>query len=161
MSYKLGPINLGDIRDSAGLIARKVESVVAQTGVTEVDIVATRWGAWSPLLPQAAGRPPPGAPAGFAGHTGARDLVAVLGLFTAPLGLASLQLLPAVPFCVSWPTCRYPRASTWSPSAPSATGWRRWGRPCCRGCDTSPSRRHSGLLVEEEVADVVDGILRQ
>ena len=33
MSYPLGrPINVGDIRDSAGLIARKVESIVAQTG---------------------------------------------------------------------------------------------------------------------------------
>ncbi len=47
MSYKLGPINLGDIRDSAGLIARKVESIVAQTGVTQVDIVGHSMGGWS------------------------------------------------------------------------------------------------------------------
>src|SRR4051812_1697049 len=40
LSYPLGALlNLGDIRDSAGLIARKVESIVAQTGVTRVDIV--------------------------------------------------------------------------------------------------------------------------
>ena len=44
MSYKLGPINLGDIRDSAGLVARKVESIIAQTGVPHVDIVGHSMG---------------------------------------------------------------------------------------------------------------------
>ena len=44
MSFRFGPINLGDIRDSAGLIARKVESIVAQTGVTHVDIVGHSMG---------------------------------------------------------------------------------------------------------------------
>ncbi|HVV48539.1 MAG TPA: alpha/beta fold hydrolase, partial [Polyangia bacterium] len=45
ISYPLGfPVNLGDIRDSAGLIARKVESIVAQTGVTAVDIVGHSMG---------------------------------------------------------------------------------------------------------------------
>ena len=44
MSYPLGPVNLGDIRDSSGLIARKVESVVAQTGIARVDIVGHSMG---------------------------------------------------------------------------------------------------------------------
>src|SRR5947209_3405899 len=45
MSYRLGALfNLGDIRNSAGLIARKVESIVAQTGVTRVDIVGHSMG---------------------------------------------------------------------------------------------------------------------
>src|SRR6476619_222036 len=44
MSYPLGPLSLGDIRDSAGLIARKVESIVAQTGIARVDIVGHSMG---------------------------------------------------------------------------------------------------------------------
>ena len=48
ISYPLGfACNLGDIRDSAGLIARKVESIAAQTGVTRSTSSATRWGGWS------------------------------------------------------------------------------------------------------------------
>src|SRR5262245_37835518 len=44
MSYRLGLVHLGDIRDSAGLIARKIESLIAQTGVDRVDIVAHSMG---------------------------------------------------------------------------------------------------------------------
>ena len=56
MSYPLGrPINVGDIRDSAGLIARKVESIVAQTGIARVDIVgyfpASFASSWSMVTP--------------------------------------------------------------------------------------------------------------
>ena len=47
MSYPLGPLNVGDIRDSAGLIARKVESIVAQTGSRGSTSSATRWAASS------------------------------------------------------------------------------------------------------------------
>ncbi|HSZ80948.1 MAG TPA: alpha/beta fold hydrolase, partial [Polyangia bacterium] len=93
MSFRFGPINLGDIRDSAGLVARKVESIVAQTGVTQVDIVGHSMGGLVGLyyLKRLGGR-----------HRVRRLVLlgtptqgtwsALLGLFTAPLGLASLQL---------------------------------------------------------------------
>src|SRR5205814_7660818 len=44
LSYRLPRLNVGDIRDSAALIARKVESLVAQTGVQTVDIVGHSMG---------------------------------------------------------------------------------------------------------------------
>jgi len=100
ISYPLGfPVNLGDIRDSAGLIARKVESIVAQTGVTEIDVVGHSLGGLVGLyyLKRLGGR-----------HRIRRLILlgsptqgtwsALLGLVTAPLGRASLQLLPGSPF---------------------------------------------------------------
>src|SRR5438034_4882543 len=39
MGFRFGPINLGDIRSSAELVARKIESIIAQTGVEKVDLV--------------------------------------------------------------------------------------------------------------------------
>src|SRR5262249_27548143 len=99
MSFRFGPINLGDIRDSAGLVARKVESIIAQTGVTQVDVVGHSMGGLVGLY--------------YVKRLGGRHRVrrlvlmgtpaqgtwsALLGLFTAPLGLASLQLLPGSPF---------------------------------------------------------------
>ncbi|HVR63696.1 MAG TPA: alpha/beta fold hydrolase, partial [Polyangia bacterium] len=95
ISYPLGPIHLRDIRDSAGLIARKVESVVAQTGVERIDVVGHSMGGLVGLY--------------YLKRLGGRQRVrrlillgtpaqgtwsALLGLFTAPLGAASLQLLP-------------------------------------------------------------------
>src|SRR5262245_7820690 len=100
MSYPMGLVfNLGDIRNSAGLIARKVESIVAQTGVPRVDIVGHSMGGLVGLdyLKRLGGR-----------HRVRRLVMlgtptqgtwsALLGLVTAPLGLASLQLLPGSPF---------------------------------------------------------------
>ena len=100
MSYPLGGlINVGDIRDSAGLIARKVESIVAQTGIARVDIVGHSMGGLVGLdyLKRLGGR-----------HRVRRLVMlgtptqgtwsALFGLVTAPLGLASLQLLPGSPF---------------------------------------------------------------
>ena len=39
ITYRLGPVHLGDIRDSAGYIARKIESLATQTGVAKLDVV--------------------------------------------------------------------------------------------------------------------------
>ena len=125
MSFRFGPINLGDIRDSAGLVARKVESIVAQTGVEHVDIVGHSMGGLVGLY--------------YVKRLGGRHRVrrlvlmgtptqgtwsALFGLVTAPLGLASLQLLPGSPFLRSSPRRRCRRASTSSRSAPCATGSR-------------------------------------
>jgi pimeloyl-ACP methyl ester carboxylesterase len=162
MSYKLGPINLGDIRDSAGLIARKVESIVAQTGVTEVDIVGHSMGGLVGLyyLKRLGGR-----------HRVRRLVLlgtpargtwsAILGLFTAPLGLASLQLLPGSPFLRELAEMPLPDGV----EVVSIGAERDWlaplGTTVLQGVrHISVATGHSGLLVEEEVADVVDGILR-
>jgi pimeloyl-ACP methyl ester carboxylesterase len=163
MSYKLGPINLGDIRDSAGLIARKVESIVAQTGLTEVDIVGHSMGGLVGLyyLKRLGGR-----------HRVRRLVLlgtptrgtwsAVLGLFTAPLGLASLQLLPGSPFLRELADMPLPPGV----DVVSIGAERDWlaplGSTVLQGVrHISVATGHSGLLVEDEVADVVDGILRQ
>jgi pimeloyl-ACP methyl ester carboxylesterase len=163
MSYPLGPINLGDIRDSAGLIARKVESMVAQTGVQKVDIVGHSMGGLVGLyyLKRLGGR-----------HRVRRLLLlgtptrgtwsALLGLITAPLGLASLQLLPGSPFL---------RELTEGPLPPGAEvisigAERDWLAPLSttvlRGVrHLALPTGHSGLLVEADVAEVVDGLLRE
>ena len=163
MSYKLGPINLGDIRDSAGLIARKVESIVAQTGVTQVDIVGHSMGGLVGLyyLKRLGGR-----------HRVRRLVLlgtpargtwsALFGLFTAPLGLASLQLLPGSPFLRELAEMPLPEGI----EVVSIGAERDWlaplGTTVLQGVrHISVATGHSGLLVEEEVADVVDGILRQ
>lgn len=163
MSYKLGPINLGDIRDSAGLIARKVESIVAQTGVTEVDIVGHSMGGLVGLyyLKRLGGR-----------HRVRRLVLlgtpargtwsAILGLFTAPLGLASLQLLPGSPFLRELADMPLPDGV----EVVSIGAERDWlaplGTTVLQGVrHISVATGHSGLLVEEEVADIVDGVLRQ
>src|SRR5436190_15648602 len=99
LTYRLPRMNLGDIRDSAALIARKVESLVTQTSVPSVDIVGHSLGGLVGLyyVKRLGGRQRVrrlillGTPA-----TGTWS--ALLGLVTAPLGRASLQLLPSSPF---------------------------------------------------------------
>jgi triacylglycerol lipase len=163
MSYKLGPINLGDIRDSAGLIARKVESIVAQTGVTQVDVVGHSMGGLVGLyyLKRLGGR-----------HRVRRLVLlgtpargtwsALFGLFTAPLGLASLQLLPGSPFLRDLAETPLPDGV----QVTSIGAERDWlaplGSTILQGVQhIAVATGHSGLLVEEVVADVIDGVLRK
>jgi triacylglycerol lipase len=163
MSFHLGPVNLRDIRDSAGLIARKVESIIAQTGVTHVDIVGHSMGGLVGLyyVKRLGGR-----------HRVRRLLLlgtpaqgtwsAVLGLFTAPLGLASLQLLPGSPFL---------RELAETPLPPgvdvvSIGALRDWMAPVASTVlegvrHIALPTGHSGLLVDEQVADIVTSLLRQ
>jgi pimeloyl-ACP methyl ester carboxylesterase len=165
MSYPLGlgPLNVGDIRDSAGLIARKVESIVAQTGIAKVDIVGHSMGGLVGLdyLKRLGGR-----------HRVRRLIMlgtpaqgtwsALLGLVTAPLGLASLQLLPGSPFL---------RELTERPLPPGADvvsigALRDWLAPVASTIldgvrHIALSTGHSGLLVDAEVAQVVVDILRE
>jgi pimeloyl-ACP methyl ester carboxylesterase len=161
MSYPLGPVHLGDIRDSAGLIARKVESIIAQTEVTRVDIVGHSMGGLVGLdyLKRLGGR-----------HRVRRLVMlgtpaqgtwsALLGLVTAPLGLASLQLLPGSPFL---------RELAERPLPPGAEvisigAVRDWLAPLSSTVldgvrhITLPTG-HSGLLVDAAVADVVVELL--
>lgn len=163
MSYRLGAVfNLGDIRNSAGLIARKVESIVAQTGVTQVDVVGHSMGGLVGLyyLKRLGGR-----------HRVRRLVMlgtpaqgtwsALLGLVTAPLGLASLQLLPGSPFL---------RELAESPLPPgvdvtSIGALRDWLAPVASTVlegvrHIAVPTGHSGLLVEEQVGDIVASLLR-
>jgi pimeloyl-ACP methyl ester carboxylesterase len=163
MSYSLGPINLGDIRDSAGLIARKVESIVAQTGVTQVDIVGHSMGGLVGLY--------------YVKRLGGRHRVrrlvllgtptqgtwsALLGLFTAPLGLASLQLLPGSPFLRELGESPLPAGV----DVVSIGALRDWLAPVASTVlegvrHIALPTGHSGLLVDGQVADVVASILRE
>jgi pimeloyl-ACP methyl ester carboxylesterase len=163
MSYPLGPVNLGDIRTSAGLIARKVESIVAQTGVTEVDIVGHSMGGLVGLY--------------YLKRLGGKDRVrrlvllgtpahgtwsALLGLVTAPVGLASLQLLPGSPFLRDLADTPLPPGA----EVTSIGAERDWLAPVGSTVLHGGARNllvatgHSGLLVEEAVADVVARVLQ-
>jgi pimeloyl-ACP methyl ester carboxylesterase len=162
LSFPLGAIfNLGNIRDSAGLIARKVESFVAQTGVPRVDIVGHSMGGLVGLyyLKRLGGR-----------HRVRRLVLmgtpaqgtwsALLGLVTAPLGRASLQLLPGSPFL---------RELAETPIPPgvdvvSIGALRDWLAPVASTVldgvrHIAIPTGHSGLLVDEQVADVVADLL--
>ena len=164
MSYPLGgPINVGDIRDSAGLIARKVESIVAQTGIARVDIVGHSMGGLVGLdyLKRLGGR-----------HRVRRLVMlgtpaqgtwsALLGLVTAPLGLASLQLLPGSPFLRELAERPLPEGA----DVVSIGAVRDWLAPLSSTVldgvrHIALPTGHSGLLVDAEVADVVVDILRE
>jgi pimeloyl-ACP methyl ester carboxylesterase len=163
ISYPRGfPVNLGDIRDSAGLIARKVESIVAQTGVTEIDVVGHSLGGLVGLyyLKRLGGR-----------HRVRRLIMlgtpaqgtwsALLGLVTAPLGRASLQLLPGSPFLRELGEMPLPRGA----DVVSIGAIRDWLAPVATTVldgvrHIALPTGHSGLLVDGEVAKVVADLLR-
>jgi pimeloyl-ACP methyl ester carboxylesterase len=161
MSFPLGPVNLGDIRDSAGLIARKVESIVAQTGILRVDIVGHSMGGLVALdyLKRLGGR-----------HRVRRLVLlgtpsqgtwsALLGLFTAPLGMASLQLLPGSQFLRELAERPLPAGA----EVVSIGAGRDWLAPVSSTIldgvrNITLPTGHSGLLVDGEVADVVADLL--
>jgi pimeloyl-ACP methyl ester carboxylesterase len=163
MSYPLGPVNLGDIRDSAGLIARKVESIVAQTGILRVDIVGHSMGGLVALdyLKRLGGR-----------HRVRRLVLlgtpaqgtwsALLGLVTAPLGMASLQLLPGSQFLRELAERPLPAGA----EVVSIGAGRDWLAPVASTVldgvrNITLPTGHSGLLVDGEVADVVADLLLQ
>ncbi|MBC8134091.1 MAG: alpha/beta fold hydrolase [Deltaproteobacteria bacterium] len=161
MTYRLGPVHLGDIRDSAGFIARKVESLVSQTGVEKVDVVAHSMGGLVALdyLKR------------LQGHRRVRRLVllgtpilgtwtALLGIATAPLGRAALQLLPGSSFLRDLGRMPIPAG----PEVIAISGDRDWLAPPhttvfegvrCLALATG----HSGLLVDESVARTISDIL--
>jgi pimeloyl-ACP methyl ester carboxylesterase len=163
-SYPLGfPVNLGDIRDSAGLIARKVESIVAQTGVTELDVVGHSLGGLVGLyyLKRLGGR-----------HRVRRLIMlgtptqgtwsALFGLVTAPLGRASLQLLPGSPFLRELGEMPLPRGA----DVVSIGAVRDWLAPVSSTVldgvrHIALPTGHSGLLVDAEVARVVADLLAE
>jgi pimeloyl-ACP methyl ester carboxylesterase len=162
LSYRLPRMNLGDIRDSAALIARKVESLVAQTNVPSVDIVGHSMGGLVGLyyVKRLGGRHRVrkllllGTPA-----TGTWS--ALLGLFMAPFGRASFQLLPSSPFL---------RELNEAPLPPgvevvSVGGERDYLAPLSSTVlsgirHVALPTGHSGLLVDAAVVDAIDDLLR-
>lgn len=162
MTYRLGSVHLGDIRDSAGFISRKVESLVSQTGVEKVDIVAHSMGGLVALdyLKR------------LGGHRRVRRLVmlgtpiqgtwsALLGIATLPLGRASLQLLPGSTFLRELDTMAMPVG----PEVVAISGERDWLAPP-RTTVLEGVRRlelqtgHSGLLVDDHVAQTISDVLK-
>jgi pimeloyl-ACP methyl ester carboxylesterase len=163
MSFRFGPINLGDIRNSAGLVARKVESIIAQTGVPQVDIVGHSMGGLVGLY--------------YVKRLGGRHRVrrlvllgtptqgtwsALLGLVTAPLGLASLQLLPGSPFLQELTETPLPKGV----DVVTIGALRDWLAPVARTVlegvrHIALPTSHSGLLVDEQVAETVAQLLRE
>jgi pimeloyl-ACP methyl ester carboxylesterase len=162
ISYPLGfPVNMRDIRDSAGLIARKVESIVGQTGVTRIDVVGHSMGGLVGLyyLKRLGGR-----------HRVRRLVMmgtptqgtwsALLGLATAPFGRASLQLLPGSPFLRELEEIPLPEGS----EVISIGAIRDWLAPLSSTVldgvrHIAVATGHSGLLVDAEVAHVVADLL--
>jgi pimeloyl-ACP methyl ester carboxylesterase len=162
ISYPLGfPVNMRDIRDSAGLIARKVESIVAQTGVTSIDVVGHSMGGLVGLyyLKRLGGR-----------HRVRRLIMmgtptqgtwsALLGLVTAPFGRASLQLLPGSPFLRDLEEMPLPRGV----EVIAIGAIRDWLAPLSTTVldgvrHIAVATGHSGLLVDAEVARIVADLL--
>ncbi|HVZ72854.1 MAG TPA: alpha/beta fold hydrolase [Polyangia bacterium] len=162
LGFRFGPINLGDIRASAELVARKVESIVAQTGVEQVDVVGHSMGGLVALYYLKR----------LGGARRVRRLVllgtptrgtwsAVFGLLTAPLGLASLQLLPGSPFLRELAEAPLPPGV----DVVSIGALRDWLAPLSSTIldgvrHISLPTGHTGLLIDREVADTVTSLLR-
>jgi len=162
MTYQLGLLQVRDIRDSAGFIASKVDSLVTQTGVEKIDVVAHSMGGLVAL-------------AYIKNHPGAAQKVrrlvllgtpargtwsALLGLMTVPLGRGGRQLLPGSRFLRDLERLPLPLG----PEVTTVAGGRDWLAPShtthlpgAHHLDLPTG--HSGLLVDEAVAEAVAAIL--
>jgi len=145
LSYRLGLLHTGDIGESAALIARKVESVAAQTGLDHMDMVGHSMGGLVALhyLKRLGG-----------------TWSALLGLAAVPLGRASLQLLPESRFLRELAQGALPEgveivcvSGERDHLAPGSRSWLAGVR------HISLPTNHAGLLVDEQVATVVGEIL--
>ncbi len=161
-TYRIGPLNVGGIRQSAGLIARKVEALVTQTPVKKVNIVGHSMGGLVGLY--------------FVKCLGGRDRVnklvllgsplggtwsAVLGLVTAPLGRASVELLPSSPLLRELRERPMPASVDVVTVAGDRDFFAPDGTARLEGArHVTVDATHSGLLVDPRVADAIDGVLR-
>jgi triacylglycerol lipase len=161
LSYRLGLLHTADISESAALIARKIESLAAQTGLDHVDIVGHSMGGLVALyyLKRLGGRRRVRRLV-MLGTPVAGTWSALFGVAAVPLGRASLQLLPESQFlrelaegalpegveivCVSGARDRL---------APSKRASMKGVRHICLPTN------HAGLLVDQQVATAVGDIL--
>ena len=165
LTYRIGPLplNLGGIREAAGVIARKVEALIEQTPVRAVNVVGHSMGGLVGLY--------------YVKHLGGRDRVrklillgspvngtwsAVLGLITAPLGRASLQLLPGSGLLKELRDCPLPprvQVVTVSGDRDFVVPDEMTRLPGVRHL-TLPTT-HSGLLVDAMVAETIGALLAE
>lgn len=164
LTYRIGPLplHLGGIRQAAGIIARKVEALVAQTPVRSVNVVGHSLGGLVGLY--------------YVKCLGGRDRVsklvllgspvggtwsAVLGLVTAPLGRASLELLPSSPLLRELRETPMPKQV----ELVTISGERDFFAPeevtrLDGARHVSLPTTHAGLLVDPLVVDAIDELLR-
>jgi triacylglycerol lipase len=161
LTYRLGLLHTGDICESAALIARKIESIAAQTPLHRMDIVGHSMGGLVGLYYVKR----------LGGRRRVRRLVmlgtptagtwsALLGVAMAPLGRAGLQLLPDSAFLRDLELGSLPH----DVEVISMAGKRDWlapsGSTLIKGVrHISVPTNHAGLLVDAEVADLVGQIL--
>lgn len=161
LSYRLGLLHTADISESAAFIARKIESIAAQTGLDRMDIVGHSMGGLVALyyLKRLGGRRRVRRLV-MLGTPVAGTWSALLGLAAAPLGRASLQLLPDSQFLRDLADGELPdgvdivcisgdRDRLAPPERTILAGVRHICLPT----------NHAGLLVDERVADVVSEVL--
>jgi len=161
LTYRLGLLHTGDICESAALIARKIESIAAQTSIDRMDVVGHSMGGLVGLYYVKR----------MGGRRRVRRLVmlgtptagtwsALLGVAAAPLGRASFQLLPDSAFLRELGQGPLPDgveiisvAGDHDYLAPTYTTVLEGVRLICLPTN------HAGLLVDEKVANVVGEIL--
>lgn len=161
LTYRLGLIHTGDICESAALIARKIESIAAQTPLQRMDIVGHSMGGLVGLyyLKRLGGR------------RRVRRLVmlgtptsgtwsALLGVAMAPLGRASRQLLPDSAFLRDLEQGSLPDGVEVISVAGKRDRLAPSGSTKLKGVrHISVPTNHAGLLVDAAVADLVGQIL--
>jgi len=161
LSYRLGLLHTADISESAAFIARKVESIAAQTGLVHMDVVGHSMGGLVALYYIKR----------MGGKRRVRRLVmlgtpvagtwsALLGVAAAPLGRASIQLLPGSRFLRELAEGSLPEG----PEIVCISGERDRLAPANRTYLAGVRHiclptNHAGLLVDERVAAVVGEIL--
>lgn len=161
MSYRLGLLHTADISESAALIAGKIESIAAQTGLDRIDIVGHSMGGLVALyyLKRLGGRRRVRRLV-MLGTPVAGTWSALLGLAAAPLGRASLQLLPDSQFLRELADGQLPEgveivciSGDRDRLAPPDRTVLKGVRHICLPTN------HAGLLVDERVADMVGNLL--
>jgi pimeloyl-ACP methyl ester carboxylesterase len=162
-SYRLGLASFGDIRRTAAVIAAKVESLAAQTGVARVDVVGHSMGGLVGLYYVKR----------LGGERRVRRLIllgtpaagtwsALLGLVAAPLGRAGLQLLPRSAFLRDLHDGPLPVDVDVVSIAGERDAFAPVGSTLLAGVrQIQLPIGHSGLLVDPGVADIVDRVLHE
>jgi len=160
-TYRLGALHVGDIAESAAVIARKVESIAAQTSLDRLDIVGYSMGGLVGLYyvkKMGGGRRVRrhvmlGAPS-------SGTWSALLGVAVAPFARAGRQLLPDSAFLRDLDQAPMPQ----DVQIISIAGERDRVAPLARTMPTGAGHirvktNHAGLLVDGEIADLVGQIL--
>jgi pimeloyl-ACP methyl ester carboxylesterase len=162
LSYPVGMSHLGDIRRSAALLGRRIEALTTHTPGRRLDVVAHSMGGL--VMLHYIKR--------LGGYRRVRKLVllgtpaagtwsALAGVLMAPLGRASLQLLPSSAFVRELRVGSLPRQVEIVAIAGERDLLAPKGRTVVAGVrHLALPTNHSGLLVDPEVAELVSAVLR-